>query len=106
MHQFLKGIVGVGTVDNGTIGILVVCCLGTEFATKELVDLSWGAMQAHGNVGNILNLSFDTISRSLDFSIDRRHFVTVGRIINRSGSGDIDNCSSTNRHGEEFLRIK
>lgn len=106
MNQFLEGIIGVSAVDNGTIGVLVVCCLGTEFATEELVDLSWGAMQTHGNLGNVLNLCFDTISGSLDLSIDRRHFVAVGWVINRSGSGDIDNCSSTNRHGEEFLRIK
>lgn len=103
MNQLLKRIVRVRTVDNGTIGVFVVGGLGTEFAPKEFVDLSGRAMQARGNIGNVWNDSLDTVSRSFDFSIDGRHFVAIFRIIDRSSSGNVDNCSSANRHGELCL---
>lgn len=106
MNQLLKRIVGVCTVDNGTVGILVVGCLGTEFATKEFVDLSGKAMQAEGDIGNVWNRRFDTVSGTFNFSKDGRHFVTVFRIIDRVSSGDVDDGSSTKRHDGQCLLSK
>ena len=106
MHQLLKRIVGVCTVDNGAVGILVVGCLGTEFATKEFVDLSGKAMQAVCDSENVWNRCFDSVSGTFDFSKDGGHFVTVFRIIDRGSSGDVDNGSSTKRHDGQCLCSK
>mmetsp|Transcript_16364 Transcript_16364/g.37884 ORF Transcript_16364/g.37884 Transcript_16364/m.37884 type:complete len:283 (+) Transcript_16364:438-1286(+) len=45
MHQLLKRIICMSTIDDGAIGILVVGCLRTKFAPKELVYLSGSTMQ-------------------------------------------------------------
>jgi len=98
MYQLLKRIVGVRTVDNSPVGFLVVGCLSPKFATKELVDLSRRSMQTQGDVGDIWNRGFDTISGPFDFTKDGRHFVAILRIVYRGSPGDVDDLSSTNRH--------
>ena len=99
MHQVLKSVVGVGPIDNRTVRVLIVGCLSSKFSTKELVDLTRFAMKACCNIRNVRDGSLDTISRPFDLSIDSGHSVTVFGIIDWSGSSDIDDGSSSDRHG-------
>mmetsp|Transcript_9745 Transcript_9745/g.21036 ORF Transcript_9745/g.21036 Transcript_9745/m.21036 type:complete len:273 (-) Transcript_9745:386-1204(-) len=98
MYQLLKHIVAVGAVNNGSVGLLVVGGLGTEFATKELGDFSRGTMQTQSDIRDVWNCSFDSVTGAFDLSKDGRHFVAVLRIINRVFPGNVDDGSSTKGH--------
>jgi hypothetical protein len=98
MNQILKSIVGMGSIDDRTVSLLVVSSLSSELATKKLVDFTSSPVKAKTDIGNIRNRSLDTIPRTFNLSKDGRHLVTIFRIVNGVGTRDVDNGSSSDRH--------
>lgn len=99
VHHSLKRVVRVGAVDDGSVRLLRVRCLGPQLATEEFVDFAGLAVQACRDGGNVGNGGLDSVAGTFDFPIDGRHPVTVLRIIDRCSAGDVDDGSSANRHG-------
>lgn len=99
MHESLERIIGMGTIDDGTVGLLRVRCLCSQLATEELVHLTRITMQTLSDGRNVGNGGLNPVAGTLDFSKDGWHPVTVFRIIDGRRAGDVDDTSSTNRHG-------
>jgi hypothetical protein len=98
MNQVLKSGIRMSSIDHGTIRVLVVSGLSSQFAPKEFIDFGGIAMKSESDIGNVGNDCFNAIATSFNLSIDDWHFVTVFGIVHRCRAGDIDNGTWAMHH--------